>query len=112
MTIRNPIEWAGRICTMPRWPSARPAGGRRVMSAAGAPPAVRRITNRGHSRRAGARIDDFGAHRHRCHLLALIYPLAACCWRGSAFGYDMLRLLFPLHRLRADRPVAASGCTR
>jgi len=67
------------------------AGGRPVMSAAGHPRGPP-ITTEDIRDALAARIDD-SARTHRCHLLALIYPLAACCWRGRV-RYDMLPLLF------------------
>jgi uncharacterized membrane protein len=110
--IRNPIEWGADQLRSANLAVGRAGHSlRRPEEARASPlPEVRRIEVADLWDVLARGLGDFGAYRTDVIFLCIIYPLAGLILARSAFGYDMLPLLFPLASgFALIGPVAAVG---
>ncbi len=110
--IRNPIEWSVDQLKTANLAVARASHSlRRPEETRSSPlPEVRRIEVADLWDVLAKGLSDFGAYRTDVIFLCIIYPLAGLILARSAFGYDMLPLLFPLASgFALIGPVAAVG---
>jgi uncharacterized membrane protein len=110
--IRNPIEWSADQLKSANMAVGRAGHSlRRPEETRSSPlPEVRRIEVADLWDVLAKGLSDFGAYRTDVIFLCIIYPLAGLILARSAFGYDMLPLLFPLASgFALIGPVAAVG---
>ncbi|HET6522556.1 MAG TPA: DUF2189 domain-containing protein [Geminicoccaceae bacterium] len=110
--IRNPIEWSADQLKSANMAVGRAGHSlRRPEETRSSPlPEVRRIEVADLWDVLAKGLSDFGAYRTDVIFLCIIYPLAGLILARSAFGYDMLPLLFPLASgFALVGPVAAVG---
>ena len=110
--IRNPIEWSADQLKSANMAVGRAGHSlRRPEETRSSPlPEVRRIEVADLWDVLAKGLGDFGAYRTDVIFLCIIYPLAGLILARSAFGYDMLPLLFPLASgFALIGPVAAVG---
>jgi uncharacterized membrane protein len=108
--IRNPAEWGVDQVRTANEAVGRAGHSLRSPTQDAAPPAVRRIELADLRDALAKGISDLGAYRSDVIFLCIIYPLAGLVLAWSAFGYDMLHLVFPLASgFALIGPVAAVG---
>ena len=110
--IRNPLEWSADQLKAANLAVGRAGHSlRRPEETRSSPlPEVRRIEVADLWDVLAKGLSDFGAYRTDVIFLCIIYPLAGLILARSAFGYDMLPLLFPLASgFALIGPVAAVG---
>ncbi|MGH6915458.1 MAG: DUF2189 domain-containing protein, partial [Geminicoccales bacterium] len=110
--IRHPIEWGADQLESANLAVDRAGHSlRRPAEARDAPlPEVRRIELADLRDVLAKGLSDFGAYRTDVLFVCIIYPAAGLILAWTAFGYDMLPLLFPLASgFALLGPVAAVG---
>jgi uncharacterized membrane protein len=108
--IRNPAEWGVDQLRTANLAVERASHALRSPTRDARHPAVRRIEVADLKDVLAKGIGDFAAYRTDVMFLCVIYPIAGLLLAWTAFGYDLLQLVFPLaFGFALIGPVAAVG---